>query len=628
MDMSKYRDMFLSETREHLDKMNKLLVALERQPDDREGIDALFREAHSIKGMAASMGYPVMTSLAHQLEDFLDGFRSAGSVPGPAVDHLLAGFDLLEKLLEDIAADRPERSVDAFPGAPGPETSPPKPVSQADERPAPEEVVAASPPLPDWDIRLRLQPEAIAPTARALLAVKDLETLGTLLSSRPTLAELGRGGPLRELSLRLRSAAGPDEIEAQLAGMPDLAAIDVKAAPPEETLPRRRREDNEQTVRVKTELLDRFISLTGELITNRYHLQDAFRQGERGSLKDGLDRLSQLLVHLHHQVLQVRMMPLESITGRLPRMLRELCRTTGKQVELELSGTDIELDRAILERLADPLVHMLRNAVDHGIAERGLVTLSAWREKDLALLEMTDDGRGIDLDRVRAKALEKGLITAAQAQQLSFQETLMLICRPGFSTAEQVSETSGRGVGMDVVKAAVESLGGSLEISLPESGGTRVLLRLPLSVAIIQVLLIDCDGKLLGLPISRVERVLDLERDELQMSGRQMLFRYGEEALPLVSLRKVLRLPGRKPGATLPVVVTAVRGRKVGLVVDRLVGQQEVFVKSLEFPLNQLSGISGATVLGSGQVVFLLDPPALLEAVRTPSEPALVTETS
>jgi len=615
MDMSKYREMFLSETREHLAGMARRLVDLEKAPDDREVIDTLFREAHSVKGMAASMGYQRMAGLAHALEDLLDGFRGDGEVPATAIDRLLAGCDLLEGLLEDIAAERPERSIDAFLQNPaGEEEIPPAEAIPAGEEIEVLELEPDAETIP-LELTVEIADHAPAPAARALLVLRELERFGELLEQWPSQEELFKGGVVRHLRVRLESSCERSEIEAALLAMSDLAGVRWGEDSEDEALPRRRREDSERTVRVRTELLDRFINLTGELMTTRSMLQSAQKRRSWQDLGEGLDQLSLLVNNLHHKVLEVRMMPVSSITGRLPRLVRDLARSTGKQVDLQIHGDEVELDRAILEELADPLVHLLRNAVDHGIDREGVIAVRAWRERDLVLVEVADNGRGIDPRQIRDKALAKGLINAAQARAMGDRDLLGLICLPGFSTADQVTETSGRGVGMDVVKAAVENLGGVLDILSAPGEGTRMLLKLPVSVAIIQILLVACAGQTVALPITRVHRTLEVSREQLQSSGRQLVLPLDDEIVPLLSLRKLLKLPNRPFAGSVPLVITELRGRRVGLVVDRLVGQNQVFVKSLGFPLDRLPGVTGASILGDGQVVFLIDPQGLLDAV-------------
>jgi two-component system chemotaxis sensor kinase CheA len=309
-------------------------------------------------------------------------------------------------------------------------------------------------------------------------------------------------------------------------------------------------------------------------------------------------------------------MPLESITGRLPRIVRDLSRKTDKKVTLQLTGAEVGIDRAVLEELTDPLVHLVRNAVDHGVEQEGIVTVSARREKDLVLVEVADDGKGMDADQLRQKAVDRGLMTTPQANNLSDRDALMLVCQPGLSTAEVITETSGRGVGMDVVKAAVGNLGGSLEILSAPGQGTRFQMRLPLSISIIKILLVSCAGHPMAVPLTRVERTLDLPTSEIQSSGQKRGFSLDEEVISLHSLSGALGLPEVAAGETTWVILTEVQGRRIGLQVDHFLGQREAFVKSLGFPLNLLTGLSGATVEGDGQIVFIVDPLSLLEGCQ------------
>jgi two-component system chemotaxis sensor kinase CheA len=376
---------------------------------------------------------------------------------------------------------------------------------------------------------------------------------------------------------------------------------------------RRLRRAVDRTIRVRTDLLDQFVNLTGELITHRNMLNTAGSSRNWEELNSTLERAGRLIDDLHHNVLQVRLMPLQSITGRLPRIVRDLSRKSGKQVNLQLNGTDLGIDRVILEEITDPLVHLVRNAVDHGIEEEGVVTVSAGREKDLILIEVADNGKGMDPQTLRQKAVDSGVVTQAQAHSMSDRDALMLVCRPGFSTAQEVTETSGRGVGMDVVRAAIRNLGGTLNIISEVGTGTRFQMRLPLSIAIIKILLVSCAGRVLAIPITRVERTLDLPTSEIQTSGPHRLFRLDEEEICLYSLAETLNLPQAAAGDITWTILTEVRGLRVGLQVDGFFGQRDAFVKPTGFPLNLLIGLSGATVEGDGRVTFVVDPQALLE---------------
>jgi len=618
MDMSKYQELFLSETREHLRRMSQLTIALEQNPSDREGIDALFREAHSIKGMAASMGYERTTALSHHLEDFLDSFRSSGSVPEAAVDRLLAGIDLLEGLLGSIEAGQPEQDVDAFIAA-GTDLLGEEPATESESEPgaAPEAVGSTEKVDPaagsgrSFKVMFELAENTPAPAARALLALEALKTLGRIDSCRPTEEEMKQGFAVRQLAVWLQSEHAEEVIREKVGAMPDIARISFEADRRQEDRPRL--DEDVRTVRVRTALLDKFVNLTGEMITNRYMLQSATRSRDWDDVETGLNLLSRLVTDLHYHVLQVRMTPLDGITSNLPRLVRDQARKCGKQVKLEITGGEVELDRAILEDLADPLVHMVRNAIDHGIEEEGTIRVKAWREKDLALIEVADDGRGIDPSSVRKRLSEKNLLTSAQIKALTERELFQWICYPGFSTAAEVTETSGRGVGMDVVKAAVENLGGMLEIYSKRDEGSRFLMKMPLSIAIMKVLLVECAGQTLGIPVTRVLRTLDIRSEEVQLSGRQRIYPLDDEVIPLYPLNELLHLP-TNGAAVVHLVITEVQGRKVGLIVERLTGQLEAFVKAMAKPLNRVAGISGATITGEGKIIFILDPQLLFEA--------------
>lgn len=627
MDMSKYRDLFLSETREHLNEMSRLLVELEQNPANRETIDALFRSAHSIKGMAASMAFDQTTRLAHHLEDFLDEFRRTGEVPAAAVDYLLEGVDLLEDLLDDLTNDRAEREVEPFldktPGETeesGDEAEP----TPADDEAIPLLAIEADEDVPDqpaadaasaepepeaFQVTVELAKNTSVAAARGLLILRELEKCGEVLSHRPGKEELRGGAPCQQIQAWIRTSLTKDHLDSALSAIADVQKVSFVDDRRKEGA----RDDAARTIRIRTDLLDQFVNLTGELITHRYMLQTAAAGRSWDDMDTALTSTSRLVESLHHQVLLARLMPLESVTGRLPRIVRDLSRKSGKQVTYRLVGGNVGLDRVILEEIADPLMHLVRNAVDHGIVDQGEVLVTARREKDLVLIEVVDDGRGMDPDRLRQRAVDRGLLTPAQAETLSERDALMLVCQPGFSTLDQVTETSGRGVGMDVVKAAVERLGGSLEIKSAPGKGTRFQMRLPLSIAIIKILLVSCASHPLAIPITRVQRTLDLCSADIQKSSGRRVCRIEEEVISLISLTEVLGLPPVPPGETTWVILTEVQGRRIGLEVDAFLGQRDAFVKSLDFPLNAIDGLSGATVEGDGSVLFILDPQTLLE---------------
>ncbi len=377
--------------------------------------------------------------------------------------------------------------------------------------------------------------------------------------------------------------------------------------------------DVPQTVRVKTEVLDSFVNTTGELITVKHRLTLLAAHCRDGGLAEAVRDLGRHLGELHDQVVAVRLIPLSAITGRLPRMVRDLARSSGKEVVFTLQGVEIELDRSILELLGDPLAHILRNCVDHGIeppAERlaaakpagGTVSLTVTRLKDQVEITIADDGRGMDPESICRAAVAKGVIGRERAASLSLHEKLMLVCQPGFSTAAEITEVSGRGVGMDVVKTTLQSLGGSLSIAAEPGRGSTFLLRLPLTIAIINVLLVTVGRLTVAVPLTAVIRTLDVRRDELACIGGEEVVFHNDEELPLLPLRDLLTVPAaEETGETASIFVAEIKGRRVGVLVDKVLGHQEVFVKPLARPLSALPGLNGAAILGDGQIVFILD---------------------
>ncbi len=608
MDIVKLRAMFLTEAAEHLEMMADILVRLDTDPEDQDGIDALFREAHSIKGMAATMEHAETTRLAHHLEDRLDDCRHFGQISRVEIDWLLEAVDLLELLLGDIRHEQAERSVTNF-IASTPKESEVEVNSAAQEMTA-DPAVSGQGQL----VQLRLQETVIAPGPRFLVLLKHLAKFATILESIPSTAALLQGESPYQLLVRLDGDVSQEQILQQLQTYSELQEITFPEEPEADQPHKKPAPD--KTVRVSTELLDHFINLTGELITNRYQLQNALQEQNWQEMEEGVGQLARLVKNLHHQVLQVRMVALESLVGRLSRTVHELSRRSGKEISFQVEGAEIELDRAIVEELADPLIHMVRNAVDHGIEQRGSVSIKAWRERDQVLVQVADDGRGIDPDKIRQQALDKGLLTSAQAKSIRDYDLFQLICQPGFSTAEEISEISGRGVGMDVVKTAVERVGGILLIDSIPGEGARITLKVPLSLAIIRVLMVECAGIRMAMPITRVVQTVEVVPDEVQSSGKQLMIHYQDELLPMLSLRKILKSPKGPHLDPIPLVITEVLGRKIGLVVDSLVGQREVFVQRLPAPFDQVRGCSGGTILGDGRIIFLLDLQALFEKRR------------
>jgi two-component system chemotaxis sensor kinase CheA len=686
MDMSKYKDLFISEAREHVQGMNTCILVLEKEPGSDESINELFRHAHSVKGMSASMGYGTIAELSHQLEDMMDGVRKGQTtISPPIIDILLDGMDNLDKLVDAVEQDGDldelltasllSRIKEVIEGnTPAPE-SPAEPQPEPEPEPVPEtgsvsesalgdkgedpppEAPLSTEPVDDAEggitLSFQIADDSLVPAARAYLAVRKLESLGTIVRCQPSLEEIKSGNYPGKVTVTLTgadeeqvintlqslaemgdvnlsvpaakkrgtaAASGspaatdtPGDVPGDIAAAPSVAPSAIKKEPSAAS------PAAAKTVRISTLLLDTFINLVGELIVTKGRLNDLLTDTDSREVDQVLTRLDHLVGSLHSEVMKVRMMPLETVTQRLPRVVRDLARQRGKQVRLEVIGADIELDRAILEELGDPLIHILRNAVDHGLEdtkeraaagkdETGRIILRAYRERDMVYVEVIDDGRGMDLHRIKAKAVEKGILSRDQAKVISDEETVMLVSRPGFSTATEVTDVSGRGVGMDVVQSTVEGFGGSLSIDSNTGEGTTFTLRLPLTVAIVKMLLVSLRDHTFAVPITRVARTIRITDSDVSESQGRRYLDLDEDLVSLFDLGQLLEIEQSMNGRSVyNVVLVEATNRVVGLVVDSVVGQVDIVVKPLCYPIQYLKRYSGMTVLGDGRIVPILD---------------------
>ncbi len=540
MDMSLYRDLFVSESRSHLSAFSELIVHLEESPNDSAAIDELFRHAHSMKGMAATMGYDQIVGIAHTMEDLLGRIRSGEFRLSPALtDLLLAGSDALARL------------------------------------------------------------------------VSGIESGSDVLEDTTALIE------------RLAAFDPSDKAHANLDPNLPLQVADNTPETPVVTH-QFRRTDSFKSIRIKTETLDHLVNITGELITNRYRLAESIRQADATECREPLHQLTALLRDLRDEVFKARMLPFSFISERFPRLVRDLARKQGKEVHFQLEGKEIELDRGILEEITEPIVHILRNAVDHGLEtadERVMagkpfgstITLTVCRDKDHVEIIINDDGRGMDPESLKLKAVEKGLISSGQARQMTQEEAYQLICKPGFSTAAAVTDISGRGVGMDAVREAVHELAGVLTIKSQSGMGSCFVMRLPITISIIHALIVQCGPFEIAFPLTVVKRTLELKRSEIREESGVSTIIMGDQQLRLRSLRQALHLTesSKEDNALLPVVVCDVGGILLAFSADHISGQQEIFVRPLRSPLSHLRGFSGATVTGDGRVLFVADASAL-----------------
>ena len=744
VDMSRYLSLFVGEATEHLEALTQRLIRFEKHAQ-AEDVDALFRHAHSVKSMAASMGFDATATLAHRMEDLLTTWRAApGQVDRDQVDLMLAATDALathvkaaadaapfpdvseptrrltERLVALGQAPQPTRVADVAPlpsspfpptSAPRPSVSPPAvtvpesapPAGPATARPAPpvpppQLAVSPSPPPsaprpstppsarpsapssarpsappsarprptptvvergladvagtppaqdapalpPRFALRLRVSPQSNQPGVRAFLAWKRLTLLGNVFDLRPPLDALKAGKiPDGLVSLELETTEPEEAVRKTFRTIADVELLTLRLlepnappappAPPPDAGPRVVGHEPQRTVRVQTELLDQFLDLAGELLLATSSLREVGKSlpaPARPPLDEAVDRLHGLVKGLHDKVMKARMTPISVVTDRLPRAARDIARRRGREVDFSVTGSDIELDRSVVDELADPLLHVLRNSVDHGIetpAEReaagkplhGQVTLRVHRERDRVIVELEDDGRGMDAAKLRAVAVSRGLLTQEQAQALPDHDAWMLCCMPGVSTSDDVSDISGRGVGMDAVKRVIDSVGGTLDIRSTPGRGTTFVLSLPLTVAVVNLLLVGVGDEVFGLPLARVSGVVEESDERISRSHTSRVLGWNNALVPVFGLADLLALPAAQAPAAhtpRPWVVVDGDGGKVALGVDALLGQEEVVLKALQRPLDLVPGLAGVTILGSGRAIFILDVARLVAA--------------
>ena len=616
MDPAKYAELFLAESREHLTTLNQHLLAWEQEPEATEPVGTIFRAIHTIKGMAATMGYMAVADIAHRAENLLDLLRVIrGAVPSETLELLFEVADVLEVAVEqsvlgkeglvdatDLLARLDQTAITLEPAAgraPAERPSVPSP---------------AAPVSGGRGITVEIRPAAPLKGVRALLVLRRMETLGKVFGIRPPLASLEGEGFDGMLAFRIDSDAPDALIESEIRAAGDVESVSVASGP--EVQGESEAVGKTRHLRVSLRRIDNLMSLIGELVTARSRLAELTADRADPDLEDVAMRITHLTGALQGEIIQARMTPVWHVFDRFPRLVRDVARQLDKRVSFHIEGKEIELDRAILDEIGDPLVHLLRNAVDHGIeppgereaagkSPEGRIVLSAARDGSTVVIRVNDDGRGIDRDRVLRDAKRAGIVDE-DVDQLADDLLVRVLAHAGYSTAEQVSEVSGRGVGIDVVVTHLQAFGGSLDIQTEVGSGSTFTLRLPPTLAILPALLTRVGEEQYALPLTHVEETVDLDTNAVtEMNGSEaMLLR--DQVIPLVRLRGLVGITGDVPGHP-PVIVLQIGDRRTGLVVDGLLGQREIVVKGFDAPVGTLPIFSGATILGDGRPVLILD---------------------
>jgi len=652
MDTSQYLPMFLAECREHLQELNLAVVRIEEQPEDGATVDEIFRIAHSLKGMSATMGFAGMAALTHQMEDVFELLRQrSGGLTRETVDVLLECLDALEGATDAIEADgvenlEPAALIERLKGLVRDRTTDQQVARHGGAAPAPVPaavVEAVGTGHAMLHARVTLADDTLMPAVRAYMVIAAAADLGTVVASAPEEDHV-EAFDGRRVDVWVAAGVEAAALSAALTSVPDVATAEVaevaeagvvaEAEPvapvPVPVVAGERGEGGRvaATVRVDAERLDQLMHLMGELVVQRTQVEVLAAQAEVPGLSQAMTDLTRCSHALQAIVMQVRMIPVEAVFLRFPRLVRDLSSKLGKHVELELVGQDTELDRTVVDAIGDPLVHLVRNALDHGLetpAEReaagkpaaGTVRLSARHAGGNVVLTVADDGRGVDRRAVAAKAVRAGLMSADQADGIDMARAIELLFTPGFSTREQADDISGRGIGMDAVRAKVRELGGEVLLTSEPGAGSTAQIRLPLTLAIMSALLVRAGGRVFGIALDRIDRTVRLADHSVRSAAGQRMLVVGDAVLPLYDAAAVLGHQ-RADDCEFAVIVQS-QERSIALAVSTLIGQRELVTRPLPADLAELAPVSGAAVLSDGEIALLVDCDALMTDTLAPA---------
>lgn len=661
LDNDQYRDLFIEEAKEHIDTLTKSMLILEKEPENQEVLNMLFRSAHTLKGSSGMMGFKDFQELTHAMEDVFDDMRKGSKPSCELVSLLLECVDALTQRLSNIS-NRVEGEIDSaqyrtklqsLKNQKGEtpsnceEKSEPKPQGPRTVEFAVNEKDTLKQAEVSGErcfvIDLRFAGDCGYKCIRASMVLDKVAEVAKVVKSIPgsdelTEEKLGQG-------FRIVVSSKLDDKALQQSAKQVLEVEDVTVSPFDITQPLAVKEQtiqltennyvvsienkaitkvaveqqSTQTVRVKFDQLDKLMNLVGELVINKIALLQVTSDNHSDSLRRITENIDRLTADLQDLVMQVRMVPVSSVFDRFPRLVRDLSLKKEKKMDLVMEGREIEVDRTVLDEIGEPLIHLLRNSVDHGIelpedrvksnkTETGRIILSALRNGNQVIIEVQDDGSGIDPEKIKASAIKKGFASQAELDKMTKEQLINLIFLPGFSTAQVVTDTSGRGVGMDVVKTKISALGGSVHIETQVGKGTKTTIKLPITLAIIQAILVKDTTETFAIPTSQVSEIVKVKREDVKALGKTNAILVRNHVIPMVHLHQLLGLPDAKEEEfELLIIYLGDESTKMGLVVDSVMRQQDILVKSLNGTLSGIKGISGATILGDGQVVLVLD---------------------
>lgn len=656
--------MYVTHAREELENLNDKLLELEKSPEDTAVINECFRLAHTMKGMAATMTFKNAAEIAHAMESILDAVKTKRLEPSPEVMDVLfqcvdtmgsmtdivkdkkpepEAADLMKAINEQLATAAPEKEEEgAAPTKLPEEKESPKEAKKAargkkDRESAPPEVKETVPAGERRTIGLTIQlvQGCDMPSARAIVAIKRIESAGRITDVKPSMDDIEAekfGGVFR---IWVETSEDPDRLVKDISSLKGIHKIQQEGAPPKKievakpeappVAPPRRGMQEMASVRVKMDRLDDLLDSVGELVISKIRLSEISKNAASAPLNEALRALDRLTSELQFNVLRIRMVPIEMVFSKFPRMVRDLSKDIGKEVELVIIGQEIELDRTVIDKLGDLLIHLLRNSVDHGIEppdERakagkprvGTIRLSASQEQNRVVIKVEDDGAGFDIDKIRKKALEKGLHSEDELRQMTDEEIINILATPGFSTSDKVTNISGRGVGLDAVKSGVESLGGQMIMESKKGAWTKITIRLPLTLAIILAMMVTVGKDIYAISIDPIIETISIQDADIKTIGGMKVINFRGEVVPLLYLSQLLGSSEEALGHQ--AIIVELGQKRTGIVVDELLGQQEIVVKPLDKYLRKVQFLGGATILGSGDVALILDLHGLANFAR------------
>ncbi|MCL6588500.1 MAG: chemotaxis protein CheA [Firmicutes bacterium] len=643
MEISQYLSVFMDECQEHLLTLNQSILELEHNPDNPKILDRIFRAAHTLKGASATMGFNKMANLTHAMEDVLSKLRSKElSVTTEIINTLFQSIDLLEVLAakigegieEDIEITGAVQDLRHF--VTGESTRAVNERRQnlqlrylETER---EQIVdGINQGLKFYQIIVTLVENCLLKGARVFMILREMEKLGIIIRSIPAVKDLEDENFDFQFMVGVLSENDPATFTEVITNISDVEKVQIEEPKVEQLLLEKRvieaadqaekaKLTAVQTVRVDIKKLDDLMNLVGELQISRTQLETLGLSLGSRELNEVIEQIGRLTIDLRDSVQKTRMVPVETVFSRFPRLVRDLSKELGKEIDLEIYGGETELDRTLIDEIGDPLVHVMRNAVDHGIEPveerkqigkppRGKIILNAYQEGNTVIITVTDDGRGFNVKKVKNKILTLGLATPEALAEMRDDQILEYTFLPGFSTAQQITDLSGRGVGMDVVKTKVDALKGVVSIDSKPGIGSTIAIRLPLTLAIIQTLLVQLGKEIYAIPSNYIDAIFSLKRSEIKRIHKQEVLLFRGEVLPLIRLQDVLDTPGAINNQLdeLDIVILKIGERLIGCVVDGLGTQKDVVIKSLGGYLGSIKGIAGATILGDGRVALILD---------------------